>query len=44
MGKILPTELVGSYALPSWLHIAIERIEHQADLGETIFAKRWTTR
>lgn len=35
MGKILPTELVGSYALPSWLHIAIERIEHQADLGET---------
>lgn len=35
MAKLLPTELVGSYALPSWLHIAIERIEHQGDLGET---------
>ncbi len=35
MARLLPTELVGSYALPSWLHIAIERIEHQGDLGET---------
>ncbi len=22
----LPTELIGSYALPSWLHIVTERI------------------
>ncbi len=35
MTTLLPTELIGSYALPSWLWIALERIEHQADLGET---------
>jgi 5-methyltetrahydropteroyltriglutamate--homocysteine methyltransferase len=35
MRRRLPTELIGSYALPSWLHIAIERIERQADLGAT---------
>ena len=35
MAKLLPTELVGSYALPSWLHITLERIEHEGDLGET---------
>ncbi len=35
MKYLLPTELIGSYALPSWLHIAIERIEHEGDLGET---------
>jgi hypothetical protein len=33
MRQRLPTELIGSYALPSWLHIAIERVERQADLG-----------
>ncbi|HEX4949355.1 MAG TPA: methionine synthase [Blastocatellia bacterium] len=32
---LLPTELIGSYALPSWLHIVTERIEHTNDLGET---------
>lgn len=35
MPTLLPTELIGSYALPSWLWIALERIEHQGDLGET---------
>ena len=35
MTKLLPTELIGSYALPSWLWIATERIEHQGDLGES---------
>jgi 5-methyltetrahydropteroyltriglutamate--homocysteine methyltransferase len=34
MKGILPTELVGSYAVPSWLGITIERIEQQGDLGE----------
>src|SRR5205823_6148180 len=29
-----PTELIGSYAIPSWLWITLERIEHQADAGE----------
>jgi 5-methyltetrahydropteroyltriglutamate--homocysteine methyltransferase len=32
---LLPTELVGSYALPSWLWLAIERIENEGDLRET---------
>ena len=31
MAELLPTELIGSYALPSWLCIALER---HADLGE----------
>ena len=31
---LLPTELVGSYALPSWLWIALERLEENGDLGE----------
>src|SRR4029077_3007535 len=35
MKPLFPTELIGSYALPSWLWIALERIEHQGDLGET---------
>lgn len=30
MTKLLPTELVGSYALPSWLHVTLQ---HHADLG-----------
>jgi len=34
MTEILTTELVGSYALPSWLWIVLERIERQNDLGE----------
>src|SRR5207248_7891139 len=32
---LLPTELVGSYALPSWLWIVLERLEQEGDLGET---------
>ena len=32
MAKLLPTELIGSYALPSWLYIALDR---HADLGES---------
>jgi 5-methyltetrahydropteroyltriglutamate--homocysteine methyltransferase len=35
MTPLLPTELIGSYALPSWLWVVLERIEHQGDLGET---------
>jgi 5-methyltetrahydropteroyltriglutamate--homocysteine methyltransferase len=31
---LLPTELVGSYALPSWLWIVLERLEEDGDLGE----------
>jgi 5-methyltetrahydropteroyltriglutamate--homocysteine methyltransferase len=31
---LLPTELVGSYALPSWLWVVLERIEETGDLGE----------
>jgi len=33
--KLLPTELIGSYALPSWFHLFIERMETEGDLGET---------
>jgi 5-methyltetrahydropteroyltriglutamate--homocysteine methyltransferase len=36
---LLPTELVGSYALPSWLLIAEERQEHVADLGASDIAE-----
>jgi len=32
MVKLLPTELIGSYALPGWLCIALER---HADMGES---------
>jgi 5-methyltetrahydropteroyltriglutamate--homocysteine methyltransferase len=32
---LLRTEIVGSYALPSWLWIALERLEQRGDLGET---------
>ena len=35
MMHLLPTELIGSYALPSWLAIVIERAETRGDLGET---------
>src|SRR5262245_8359394 len=35
MTNLLPTELIGSYALPSWLWITLERIEHESDLGES---------
>jgi 5-methyltetrahydropteroyltriglutamate--homocysteine methyltransferase len=35
MPHLLPTELIGSYALPSWLWIVIDRIEAQDDLGES---------
>src|SRR5262249_43254492 len=35
MATLLPTELIGSYALPSWLWVVLERVEHQGDLGET---------
>lgn len=35
MNRLLPTELVGSYALPSWLCVVMERIEQQGDLEET---------
>src|SRR5437763_16846060 len=35
MKPLFPTELIGSYALPTWLWIALERIEHAGDLGET---------
>jgi len=34
-GKLFPTELIGSYALPSWLCVVQERIEREGDLGET---------
>ncbi len=30
MTKLLPTELIGSYALPSWLHVTLQ---HRGDLG-----------
>ena len=30
----LSTELVGSYAIPSWLWIALERVEEKDDLGD----------
>ena len=33
--SVLPTELIGSYALPSWLWIVLERLESMGDLGET---------
>ena len=33
--KLLPTELVGSYALPSWLSVMLERAEALGDLGES---------
>lgn len=33
--KLLPTELIGSYALPSWLWLIIERMEQRGDLGDT---------
>ena len=32
---LLTTELIGSYAIPSWLWLFIERMEHNPDLGET---------
>ena len=35
MSQLFPTELIGSYALPSWLWMAIERAEEQGDLGES---------
>lgn len=35
MMTLLPTELIGSYALPSWLCVVLERIEQRGDLGET---------
>ena len=35
MEKRLATELVGSYALPAWLHIFQEWVEEQRELGET---------
>jgi len=35
MNQLLPTELIGSYALPSWLWMAIERAEERGDLGES---------
>lgn len=35
MDKLLPTELIGSYALPGWLWAFSERLEHRIDLGET---------
>ena len=34
MAALLPTELIGSYALPSWLWVVIDRVESQNDLGE----------
>ncbi len=33
--KLLPTELIGSYAIPSWLWLFIERMEQCGDLGES---------
>jgi 5-methyltetrahydropteroyltriglutamate--homocysteine methyltransferase len=35
MSQLFPTELIGSYALPSWLWIATERAEERGDLGES---------
>ena len=35
MSQLFPTELIGSYALPSWLWMAIERAEERGDLGES---------
>lgn len=35
MRTLLPTELIGSYALPGWLVAFSERVEQRADLGET---------
>ena len=35
MAKLLQTELIGSYALPGWLCIVLERLEQQEDLGES---------
>ncbi len=35
MDKLLPTELIGSYALPGWLWAFSERLEHHLDLGES---------
>ena len=35
MNQLFPTELIGSYALPSWLWIATERAEERGDLGES---------
>jgi len=35
VNELFPTELIGSYALPSWLWIVQERIESERDLGET---------
>lgn len=35
MATLFPTELIGSYALPSWLWVVLERIEHEGDLGES---------
>ena len=35
MKQILPTELIGSYALPGWFCFFIERMEMNPNLGET---------
>lgn len=35
MDKLLPTELIGSYALPGWLWAFSERVEQHIDLGES---------
>ncbi|MBM3276604.1 MAG: methionine synthase [Candidatus Handelsmanbacteria bacterium] len=35
MSMLLPTELIGSYSLPSWLLSFSERVETQGDLGES---------
>jgi len=37
--KLLPTELVGSYAVPGWVWIALERVETQNDLGAVDIAE-----
>jgi 5-methyltetrahydropteroyltriglutamate--homocysteine methyltransferase len=33
--RLLPTELIGSYALPGWLSLVVERAEARGDLGES---------
>lgn len=37
--SLFPTELTGSYALPSWLHVVIDRAELRNDLGEADVAE-----
>lgn len=38
MTKLLPTELIGSYALPSWLHVTLQQRDElgEADLSEAL--------